>query len=41
VSEARDRPCDGAAIEKNRWGFRHYENTKKPSRPEPGGLSNE
>ena len=41
VREACDRPPDGAAIEQNRCGFRHWSGTKKPSRPEPGGLSNE
>jgi hypothetical protein len=48
MREARDGPSDGTAIEENRGGLRHCADvrclgreTKKPPRPEPGGLSNE
>jgi hypothetical protein len=41
VREARNRPNDGGAIEENRSRIGHYCDTKKPPRPEPGGLSNE
>jgi hypothetical protein len=41
VREARDGSPDGTAIEQNRSRVRHYRDTKKPPRPEPGGLSNE